>query len=89
MQAMMDIVMHLYAEMGVVNALVVVLMEDNFFSVLKMGMKWHYYKYWGHFHNEGDNSCLSCKSPAYKRWDKRYNGFIGFCTVCDDNWRES
>ena len=46
-------------------------------------------QFWGQFHDEGQNECLLCGHPSYKRWDKSYNGYIGFCTECDYNWRES
>ena len=49
--------------------------------------KWR--TFWGQFHNDGENTCVLCGHPAYKRWDKKYNGYLGFCTECDYNWRES
>lgn len=55
----------------------------------KRFMKWYMYKYFGHYHNDGDNQCENCGNPAYKRWDKTYSGYVGFCTYCDTNWRES
>ncbi len=50
---------------------------------------WKWYYFWGHFHDEGDNECLSCGMPAYKRWEHRYNGYVGFCPRCDIMWAES
>lgn len=50
---------------------------------------WKWYHYWGHFHDEGDNQCLECGMPAYKRWEKSYNGYVGFCSRCNSIWRES
>lgn len=52
-------------------------------------LTWIWYRYWGHFHDEGDNTCINCGYPAYRRWDKRYNGFRGFCTRCGADWPES
>lgn len=52
-------------------------------------LTWIWYRYWGHFHDEGDNTCINCGYPAYKKWDKKYNGYLGFCTRCDAQWRES
>ena len=51
--------------------------------------RWVWYRYWGYCHDEGDNTCLNCGSPAYRTWDKRYNGYRGFCTTCNSNWAES
>jgi len=33
--------------------------------------------------------CWSCGGLIYVRFDKRYNGYIGFCPNCDSVWRES
>lgn len=57
--------------------------------ILKKAMNWKLYHWIGHFHDDGDNVCIHCGMPAYKRWEKRYNGFIGFCTTCDVTWAES
>jgi hypothetical protein len=55
----------------------------------RQAMKWKLYKYWGKFHEEEDNSCMHCGRPAYRRYEKRYNGYVGFCTYCDVTWPES
>lgn len=34
-------------------------------------------------------TCLECGEMAYIRDDRRYNGKIGYCPVCDVSWRES
>ena len=52
-------------------------------------IKWKFYKFWGKFHGEDDNTCINCGHPAYRRYDNRYNGYRGFCTNCDSNWPES
>ena len=52
-------------------------------------MQWVLYHFWGKFHNEMDNACLNCSKPAYRRWDHDYSGWVGFCTTCDIDWRES
>ena len=52
-------------------------------------VKKYWRSYWGKFHNDEDWECINCGHPAYRRWEKRYNGYIGFCTHCDSNWRES
>ena len=52
-------------------------------------IKQFWYNQWGKFHKDKDNNCIHCNHPAYKRWSHSYNGFIGFCTECNDNWRES
>lgn len=51
--------------------------------------QWIWYRYWGTYHEEGDNTCMNCGNPAYRMWDKRYEGYRGFCTSCDSNWPES
>lgn len=33
--------------------------------------------------------CQGCGYPTYVRWDRRYNGYLGFCSRCDSVWRES
>jgi len=57
--------------------------------MIKQWLKKYWYNYWGKYHKEDDNTCLICGHPAYRRWDKKYSGYIGFCTECDSNWRES
>lgn len=57
--------------------------------MLRQAMVWKWYIFWGHFHDEGDNTCMNCGMPAYKRWEKRYNGYVGFCTRCNVTWAES
>lgn len=34
-------------------------------------------------------TCLVCNGIAYIRYEKLYNGFMGFCPTCEDQWRES
>jgi hypothetical protein len=65
----------------------------------KKFMKWYMYKWVGHFHDDGDNQCIHCGNPAYKRYSRShkengksrggYDGWIGFCTYCDCSWVES
>lgn len=50
---------------------------------------WKWYRFWGQWHNEGENACMNCGYPAYRYYDKRYNGERGMCTRCDSNWAES
>lgn len=50
---------------------------------------WKWYHFWGQFHEDGENQCMNCGLPAYKRWDKRYAGYRGFCTRCGADWAES
>lgn len=57
--------------------------------VKRVAMKWKYYYYWGHYHEDGDNTCINCGMPAYQRFDHGYNGFLGFCTQCNATWVES
>ena len=52
-------------------------------------MKWKWYKFWGHYHEYGDNTCMHCGMPVYQRYDKQYNGYLGFCTTCEATWAES
>lgn len=33
--------------------------------------------------------CAVCNGVAYIRFDKRYNGMLGFCPTCQDQWKES
>ena len=49
----------------------------------------HWAEYWGTFHDDGVNTCIVCLRVAYKRWDKRYKGYRGFCTYCGTDWAES
>lgn len=52
-------------------------------------IKKHWAKFWGQYHKDGINICIICGHPAYKRWEKRYNGYRGFCTNCNSDWAES
>ncbi len=64
-------------------------MEDNYFFMLNRMLLFWYCEYWGQFHEDGVNTCIHCGGPAHQRWEKRYNGYIGFCTACDCTWPES
>ncbi len=64
-------------------------MKDNYFEILNRWMKFWYCDFWGQFHNEGQNICIHCGYPSYKKWEKRYNGYRGFCTRCECDWPES
>jgi len=50
-------------------------------------IKWR--DFFGQYHDEGANNCMICGFPCYQRWEKRYNGYRGFCTQCGSDWAES
>jgi len=53
---------------------------------------WYWYRFWNKDEEEdnaGENACMICGYPAYKRWDKRCQGYRGFCTRCGIDWPES
>ena len=35
------------------------------------------------------DKCICCGEPCFKKWCRKYNGFIGKCPACDSSWRES
>ena len=57
--------------------------------IMRVALAWKWYRFWGQYHEEGENTCWNCGYPAYRIWVKSYSGYRGICTRCNTNWAES